>query len=155
MEKSLASKVLFEIPVKGGEHTLYISPWTMEQHDECFPIVVELVEIWSQHQSDGSPMSLGDLVTKYKSQVTRICQLTVDDQLKAKGLTWGKDLWGEDLFVIAQAIWQTSLIREGGEGVLGKAMALLGPAIQGLVKNSVPTPPPPSPESNPSPSLTN
>lgn len=134
---SLACPMTVEVPIRGGQHTLVISPWSMELHDLCFPIVTKLIEFWIESQNQGStPMSLGKMITVYKVDVTRICQLTVKDQLDELGLTWAKSLYGEDLFGIADAIWRTSIVRPDGGGVMGKAMGLLGPLILAQVQKT-------------------
>lgn len=154
MEKgTLANPVSIDVPVGGGVHTLVIRPWNMALHDQCFPVVVELLEHWMNSQKEGeAPTSLGAIVTTYKEEVTRLCRLTVDPQLQKLGLDWGEDLLGEDLYGIAQAVWDTSLYRPGGGGVLGKAMSLLAPLfmnqLQGVKRLDTSTPnsklPPPN-----------
>ncbi len=117
---SLAAPRTIEVPVAGGAHRLRVSPWSMAQHDECFPLVVVLLEHWAEStKAAPGTVSLGEMITLYKTEVTRLCRITVAPELFRLGLDWDKDLWGEDLFGIADAIWQTSLVRPGGGGVLG------------------------------------
>lgn len=136
------------VPVAGGKYILTIGPWSMEQHDRCFPVVAAVLEEWLSTQSDGAtPLSLAQIILRFKDQAVQICRYTVQEELNTLGISWDKDLHGEDLFGICDAIWQTSLFRPGGGGVLGKALALLGPAIfsnlqkgaQALQKKSTPT----------------
>lgn len=160
MEKpeSIAAPRTIVVPVKGGEHKLTISPWSMAQHDECFPIVAELIQYWADAQNpDAIAFSLGEMITTYKAEIIRLCKITIREQLEQQGLDWDTDLWGEDLFGIADAIWKTSLVRPGGGGVLGKAMGLMAPAIFAHIQNanrsdtSTPSESPPE-SSSPSPS---
>lgn len=118
-----------DVQVQGGRARLSVSPWTIAQHDECFPIVVKLIEGWVASQSASTDgVTLSALLMEYKTEVSELCRLTVRDELMRRDLKW-EELFAEDLFTIAQAVWETSLVRPGGGGVLGKAMALLGPSL--------------------------
>ncbi|MGB5810114.1 MAG: hypothetical protein WBG86_06260 [Polyangiales bacterium] len=145
--ESIAAPRQIDVPVQGGAAKLSVAPWTIAQHDECFPIVVRLIEGWVESQGSGAPtLNLGVMLTTYKFEVEELCKLTLHEELNRRDLKWG-DLWAEDLFSIAQAIWETSLLRPDGGGVLGKALGLIGPSVLKLLAERKLATSAPSPQS--------
>jgi len=100
----------------------------MEIQDDVMPLVSDLIDRYSEWSEKPDTFSLGLMVMHFHREIGAICERTVRGELEAKSLVW-KELWGEDLYVIAQAVWQTSISRPNGGGHLGKAMALLGPTF--------------------------
>lgn len=119
---------IIEVPICGGTKRLVVRPWSMEQQDEIFPLVSALIDEYVAWQGKPDAVSMGEIILRFQKEVAIICERTVAPQLAEQDLVWGK-LWGEDLFGIAQAIWDTSIVRPGGGGMLGKAMTTLGPAL--------------------------
>lgn len=116
------------IRIMGGTAQIHVRPWTMETQDEVMPLVSELIDRYSAWSDKPETFSLGALVMHFQREIGAICERSIREELVAKNLEWRK-LWGEDLYVIAQAVWNTSISRPDGGGHMGKAMALLGPTI--------------------------
>ena len=124
-----------EVPILGGTKKITVRPWTMAQQDEIMPLVAALVDEYMALQESTEEFSIGSLVVRFQSEISVICQRTVHADLEVLGLQWG-ELYGEDLFGIAQAVWSTSILRPGGGGVLGKAIVALGPSLTRLLQKS-------------------
>jgi hypothetical protein len=124
-----------EVPILGGTKKLPVRPWTMAQQDEIMPLVAALVDEYMGLQESTEEFSIGSLVVRFQSEISVICQRTVHADLEVLGLQWA-ELYGEDLFGIAQAVWSTSILRPGGGGVLGKAIVALGPSLTRLLQKS-------------------
>ena len=116
------------ILIMGGTAQIHVRPWTMEIQDEVMPLVSDLIDRYSAWSDKPDTFSLGALVMHFHREIGAICERSIREELIAKNLEWRK-LWGEDLYVIAQAVWNTSISRPDGGGHMGKAMALLGPTI--------------------------
>lgn len=125
---SVAALRIIDQPVMGGQKRLTVRPWSMEQHDEIFPLVADLLETYVAWQDKPETFTLGAVLLRFSAECQRICEATVREELVRQDLKWG-DLWGEDLFGLAQAIWNTSIIRPGGGGLLGKGLGILGPML--------------------------
>lgn len=137
MSAGSKSKRRDDVPILGGAKKLLVRPWTMDQQDEIMPLVADLIDEYMQWQSKPETFSLGKLVLRFHREVSVICQRSVHDELEQMGLRWG-DLHGEDLFVIAQAVWSTSISRPGGGGVLGKVLEMFGPTLKGMLLKKPP-----------------
>jgi len=119
------------IPIMGGARSLTVRPWTMETQDETMPLVAALVDRWlewNESNEKATTFSLGALLLNFHREVSVICERSVRDELRDMGIVW-KDLWGDDIYAIAQAVWLTSIMRADGGGMVGKGMALLGPIL--------------------------
>ena len=128
---------IIPVPVCYGEKTLQVRPWSMGVQDELMSTITDLIDAWMEFQKDsGEDFSVGLMVLKCHAQVRAICERTIRDELKEIDLTWA-ELAGDDLLTITQAIWGTSIIRPGGGGLMGKALAMMGPALLQLVINAV------------------
>ena len=122
-----------EVPILGGTKKVRVRPWTMDQQDEMFPLVVSLVEQYVAWQGTPDKLSVSVLVLQFKDEIQEICRHTVRADLEEIDLKWS-GLDGEDLWGIAQAIWNTSISRPGGGGMLGKLMATMGPSLLGALQ---------------------
>ena len=56
-----------------------------------------------------------------------------------QGLSWDDLLW-EDGASIIQAIFETSILTSGGEGLAGKIMGVFIPLLEGVARQSLPKP---------------
>lgn len=119
--------------IMGGTARIQVRPWTMEVQDEVMPLVSDLIDRYTEWGDKPDAFSLGTLMMHFQREIAAICERSVRGELTAKNLQWS-ELWGEDLYGIAQAVWNTSISRPNGGGHLGKGMALLGPdLLQNLV----------------------
>jgi hypothetical protein len=110
----------------------------MALQDELMPQVAALLDKYNVWREDNSAFTWGQLILHFQSEVGAIAKASLASELQRQDLDWGQDLWGEDLFNLAQAIWATSIDRPGGGGLLGKALELVGPMIvQALQKQLV------------------
>lgn len=148
-QSSVAAPRQLETPICNGDRLLTVRAWSMAKQDELMPHVAKLIEEWMAWQQRPKDFSLAALIVKFHAEVALVCQITVREELKKLDLEWGQ-LAGEDLFVIAQSVWLTSIARPDGGGLLGKPIALLGPLFQkslaAAVRQSA-TPPSPADQS--------
>ncbi len=122
------------VEVKGGSAKVAVRPWTMAQQDELFPLVAQLVDVYVKRISAGEEgVSLAELMVQCHREVSQIVRRTVAPGLEDARLEWD-DLDGEDLYTLAQAVWETSIQRPGGGGQLGKLLTMAGPAIAQLIR---------------------
>lgn len=131
---------IIDLPVMGGEKSLVIRPWSMALHDELFPLVTETLDRYIAWSDKPEAITLGVVLAYLKDEIRRICERTVRDQLHDQKIDWDADLWGEDFYGIAQAIWNTSIIRPGGGGIAGKGMGAILPLLLRSVAQSSATP---------------
>ena len=124
----IAAPRTIDVPIMGATKKLTVRPWSMAQQDELLPLVAGLLDQYTEWQSKPQVFTLGSLVLKFYAEVREICERSVREELVARDLKWD-ELHGEDLYGIAQAVWETSISRPGGGGVLGKGIALLGPML--------------------------
>ena len=132
---AMPQSLVEEVPILGCTKKLTVRPWTMAQQDEIMPLVAALMDEYMGLQESSEEFSIGSLVLRFHTEIAVICQRTVHADLQEMGLTW-EQLYGEDLFGIAQAVWTTSILRPGGGGVLGKAIVALGPSLTRLMQKS-------------------
>lgn len=127
---TIAQPRIITVPIVYGGKNLVVRPWSMGLQDELMPIISQLLDDWTAWQKENpeAEFSLGTLVLTCHGRVREICQRTVRDELKDQNLDWD-ELAGDDLLGIAQAIWSTSILRPGGGGLLGKAIATMGPGL--------------------------
>lgn len=121
------------VPVRGGKHALRITPWTMAQRRELRPTLEQMIreapdsavgtELLRWFMAEGQD----HLETIVKGSITDwTCH---GDGCAAHELTWD-ELLVEDLFILSQAVWETTFLREDGGGIVGKAVG----AVAGLMQ---------------------
>ncbi len=120
---------IIDLSIMGGEKFLTIRPWSMKLHDELFPLVMAAIDRYTAWDKKPEVVTIGTVATYLKDEIRRICERTVRDQLRDQKIDWDADLWGEDFYGIAQAIWNTSIIRPGGGGIVGKGMGTIAPLL--------------------------
>ena len=113
----------------------------MALHDELFPLVTATLDRYIAWNDKPEAITLGVVLEYLKDEIRRICERTVRDQLKDQEIDWDADLWGEDFYGIAQAIWNTSITRPGGGGIAGKGMGAILPLLLRSVAQSSATMP--------------
>jgi hypothetical protein len=147
IERGIAAPRTIDVPVMGGAKKITIRPWSMAQQDECLPLVAKLIDDYTSWQQSPEVFTLGELVLRFHAEVRVICEATARKEMAERGISWDDDLWGEDLFGLAQAIWETSISRPGGGGVLGKMVELVGPLLLQQLQRRAETPSATSPTS--------
>lgn len=128
-------------PVAGGRVLLVVRPWSMAARAELKPLLVALLDRLSKLPEGASAFDLATLFAHAEDEVAAIVRATVQRELAAAGVSWD-DLDWEDLLILAQAVWETSVVRPDGGGLGGKVVR----AVFGLLSRV-----PPAATSAPSP----
>lgn len=135
------------VPLRGGSLFVVVQPFSMAVAREARPI---LVRIARGLVDAGDSLDLGSIVEKYEPDVLELVQraVTLPD-----GVDW-LSLDYEDFLCLAQAVWETSILRADGGGILGKVLSLtagvlrlrrgLFATVSGQPSNGAAAPPPPS-----------
>lgn len=150
VQKSVAHPPSTRVEVLCGSQQVTIRPWTMAQRAELRPRVADVLDRIMQTQANPQAMNLAHLFVVAENEIAEIVRATVE---MPEGLTWDQLLW-EDLPTLAQAIWETSIVREDGGGLAGKVMGVVAQAMnskQVLEAMSI-LPPPTGTNSSASPS---
>lgn len=126
------------VPVQGGKHEVLVAPWTMAQRRELKPALTKLIERFVSMQGGVQNIDLAALFDQAEDELIAVARATA--QLPP-GLTWDELYW-EDLPNIVQAIWETSIQRADGGGLMGKLSGVLVQAINAarLKTNPIPQP---------------
>lgn len=140
------------VEICGGDHRVLVRPWTLAQREELRPLLADLILRVSKIEK-GAELRLERLFLEAESELFAIVRASVqlpDD------MEWGA-LWWEDLPSLAQAVWQTSVVRGESGGLLGKVGGVLSEALlaaaRGHAKNLNGSSPP-DPGSSPNESAT-
>ena len=128
-EESIAHAPVRQVPIMGGTHLVTVRPWTIAQRQELRPLVGAVIQRFAA--VDGSPHlpPLDKLFLEAETEVLAVVQASVS--LPA-GVSWDA-VWWEDVPSLAQAIWETSIVRPGGGGLAGKLSGVLARAFLGAV----------------------
>jgi hypothetical protein len=112
------------VPVQGGEYQITVKPWTMSQRRELRPLLADLIAkvLTLQDNDKPSGAELTDIFLLAEDEIAQIVRATIGKELPCD---WD-DLWWEDLAVLAQAVWETSIDRGDGGGLAGKLKGAMG-----------------------------
>jgi hypothetical protein len=129
---SLAHPGYTVVKLQGGSLEGRVRPWTMAQRAELKPILLELLELLSGLDKPNGELSLAAIFSEAEDEFTEIARLSVE---LPKDAVWD-DLYWEDVPVIIQAVWETSLVRDNGTGLMGKVMGVLATALTAAVQQA-------------------
>lgn len=118
------------VRVQGGKFTIPVRPWTMAQRRELKTMLADLFDkilVMDDPNAKISNVDLVQIFAKAEDEVADIVQTTIQNDLP-NGCEWDNLYW-EDLPVLAQAIWQTSIARGTDGGLAGKAVSVLAQII--------------------------
>lgn len=119
-----SSPAVLWVELCGGDHRVPVRPWTLAQREELRPLIADLIVRISKIEK-GAELSLERLFLDAEAELLAIVKASV--RLPA-GLAWGA-LWWEDVPTLAQAVWQTSVVRGESGGLLGKVAGVLSEAL--------------------------
>lgn len=116
------------VPLRGGSVFVIVQPFSMVTARAVRPIIVRILQGIT---AAGDQLDLAEIVEKYEADVLEIVQRAVD--LPASDLpstlNWST-LDYEDFLNLAQAVWETSILRADGGGILGKVLGLTAGALR-------------------------
>lgn len=125
VEGSLAQPGHTVVRLAGGTVKGIVRPWTMAQRAELKPRVIGLLDRLGTLDGKGLELNLATVFSEAEEELIEIARLSVE---LPDGVAFDQLLW-EDLPIIVQAVWETSVARADGTGLLGKAAGLLGNAL--------------------------
>ncbi len=124
----------------GGLHQVAVRPWTMAQRRELKPFLADLItKVLTLDDLKNRPKGaeLAEIFMVAEDELMQVVQSTVANDLP-KEVSWD-DLYWEDLPILAQAIWDTSISRGANGGLAGKLAGAL--AKVGLLRANQTLPP--------------
>lgn len=110
------------VPILGGTAHVIVRPWSVGQMHEAKPIVIEIMQMI---QASSGEMGLAEIVTRCEPEVMKLVQITIKGL--PDGLKW-TEIDYEDFLNLAQGVWETSILRPDGSGLLGKVVNLVASA---------------------------
>ncbi len=122
MADSIVHAIGVEVPVQGGAAKVRVRPWRMAQRAELRPKVAALLDRIEKQREGGLPTTLGALFELAEAEIADVVRASVE---LPEGVTWDDLFWPEDLVDLAQAVWETSIVRADGKGALGKLAGVL------------------------------
>lgn len=126
VEGSLAHPGHAVVKLQGGNLEGKVRPWTMAQRAELKPILMRLLEtLGSLDRPENKDLSLAAVFDAAEEEFMQLAEASVELPADVK---WDELYW-EDGPIIVQAVWETSLAREDGQGLMGKVMGVLGTAL--------------------------
>ncbi len=133
------------VELRGGSLRVPVRPWTLAQRDELRPLLAGLLSRVQELTAQGKleTLSLHSLFLEAEAELFALVRASV---VLPEGEEWGA-LWYEDLPILAQAVWETSVVRAGGGGLLGKLVGVLSEAFLAAARHA--QAPPPGPEAAP------
>lgn len=135
-QRSIVHPAVRRVPVVGGRATVEVRPWTMAQRAELKPrIAALLAKVLELGGETPKKVDLAELFTLAETEVAEVVRasITMPDEL-----TWDELSW-EDLPVLAQAVWETSIARPDGGGLGGKAYRALALALAPRARSTSPS----------------
>lgn len=115
--QSVAHPLAKEVPLRGGALFVTVLPFNMVVARQARPALVDILTAVADSKMN---IDLVQIVDQHESSVMAICQSAVT---LPEGVTW-ETLDYEDFLNIVQAIWETSILRPDGGGLLGKIVNL-------------------------------
>ena len=125
-ESVSAHRTGLKVAVIGGAVEATIRPWTMDDRAELKPLLASVIEKLSAEVTSMEPISIASAMLVAEEDLHAIAKKTTE---LPDGTEWGQLLW-EDLPVLVQAIWDTSIVTVAGGGLAGKAMGLLASVLR-------------------------
>ncbi len=123
---SLAHPGYTVVKLQGGNLEGKVRPWTMAQRAELKPILMRLLEtLGGLDRKENQDLSLAAVFSEAEEEFMVLAEMSVELPSDVK---WDELYW-EDGPTIVQAVWETSLAREDGQGLMGKVMGVLGTAL--------------------------
>jgi hypothetical protein len=137
-------EVARQIPVVGGAHRVLVRPWTVRQREELRPLIAALMDrvqvIWASNRTplaptpDGSGVAI-DLAKLFLEVEAEVFAIVRASTQLPDGLEWDS-IWWEDVPTLAQAIWETSIVRASGGGLAGKLADSLVAALEAVLRRA-------------------
>lgn len=110
-----------KVPLLGGKYFVEVRPISMGHARELKPLLVEALQaILGEGPDLSEELDLANLMERFGPQFEMAVRTIVR---LPDGLEWD-DIDAEDYLVLIQAVWETSILRPDGGGLLGKVVSL-------------------------------